>query len=449
VVAVAAGIAASALAGARVDGASAAPNILVIVTDDQRANTLGVMPETRRVFYKKGRAFGRAYVTTPLCCPSRASIFTGLFAHNHGVHSNETSDLPQSLTVQRYLQDAGYRTAVVGKYLNSWALVKNPPYFDRWAIIRPDSYRNPEFNVNGEVRQIPGYSTNIVTQRAVEFLHEFESQDDQPWFLYVAPVAPHLPAVPAPQYAHAPVPDWHPGPAVREKNRSDKPPWIRSTKVPLKAVGNTRRRMLRTLMSVDALTARVFDALRDLREGHDTLAIFLSDNGYSWGEHGMAGKRTPYLETVHVPLAVRWPGHVSPGSVDTRTATNVDLAPTMLGAAGVTPLQPMDGIPLLDRSWRRNRLFTEHWGNLGIKRPDWAAIRTRRYQYIESYDDTRENVVFREYYDLKHDPNELVNLLHDGNPRNDPDFSRASSLVGKYSTCAGETCPGGLRDSSP
>jgi len=160
-------------------------------------------------------------VTTPNCCPSRASIFTGLFAHNHGIRSNGTADLPQSVTVQRYLHDAGYKTAILGKYLNTWPLAKAPPYFDRWALVRPDSYVNADFNIDGTVAPVSGYSTDVIGSRTVKLLRAFDRQDDKPWFLYVAPVAPHRPATPAPQYAAAPVPPWLPSPAVLEADRSD------------------------------------------------------------------------------------------------------------------------------------------------------------------------------------------------------------------------------------
>ena len=143
-----------------------------------------------------------------------------------------------------------------------------------------------------------------------------------------------------------------------------------------------RDKMLRTLMSADDMVGKVFDELHTLKERRDTLAIFLSDNGYAWGEHGIRGKWRPYTESIRVPLAMRWPGHFEPGSIDTGIATNVDLAPTIMAAAGLSPTAPMDGSSLLQPGTRQ-RPFTEFWGNMAKGRPDWAQIRTRRVAYIE------------------------------------------------------------------
>jgi arylsulfatase A-like enzyme len=430
----------AAFAGVRVRAARAAtPNILVIVTDDQRAHTMNVMPRTRRIFFENGRSFPRGFVTTPLCCPSRASIFTGLYAHNHGVHTNGSSKLPQDRTVQRYLHDAGYKTAMMGKYLNSWPMAKNPPHFDRWALIKPDSYWNAEFNVDGEVKNLPGYSTNVLALKAVRWLRRFENHDHQPWFLYIAPVAPHLPSTPAPEYATAPVPAFHPAPSNFEADRSDKPPWVRSASAPLANITESRARKLRTLMSVDALVGRVFREMESLGERHETLAIYLSDNGDMWGEHGLVGKRVPYTESIHVPLAMRWPGHLARGSLESSIATNVDLAPTILDAAGVEPPVPMDGISVLG-NWVRTRLFAEHWGRDIV--PNWLQIRTKDYAYIEWYDDFGQRPLFREYYRTSLDPWQLHNLLHDGVASNNPDVRNLRELMKQYKNCSGRSCPG-------
>jgi arylsulfatase A-like enzyme len=203
-----------------------------------------------------------------------------------------------------------------------------------------------------------------------------------------------------------------------------------------------RDKMLRTLMSVDDMVGKVSRELGALNERRDTLAIFLSDNGYAWGEHGIRGKWRPYTESIHVPLGMTWPGHFKAGSVDRRIATNVDLAPTILDAVGITPPSPMDGISLL-RQGARQRLFTEFWGNLSRGRPDWAQIRTRRVAYIEYYhDDDHSNPIFREFYRLDRDPWELRNLLRDGNPSTEPDLTRWKRLLRLYAKCAGATCPG-------
>jgi arylsulfatase A-like enzyme len=421
--------------------AGSAPNILVIVTDDQRAGTLDVLPATKRLFFQSGRAFRPAYVTTPLCCPSRASIFTGLFAHNHGIRTNGTSHLPQDRTMQRYLHDSGYRTAVLGKYLNSWPLDRDPPHFDRWALVRPDSYWNGDFNVNGRVTTLPGYVTDVLASRSVHILNAFDRSDDAaPWFMYVATTAPHAPVIPEPRYADVAVPPWHPSPAVLESDRSDKPPWVRAGTAPLNEASDFRELQLQTLMSVDDLVGKIFNRLGSLGERRRTLAIFLSDNGVYWGEHGLREKSLPYTDDVAVPFALRWPGHIDPGTTDRRNATNVDVAPTVLAAAGIAPLQPVDGRSLLD-SWSRQRVFTEHWGHLS-RIPNWAAVRTKRAHYVEYYNDDFSKIVFREFYRLSRDPWELRNLLHDGVRSNNPDTSQLHAWISQYRSCSGLSCPG-------
>jgi arylsulfatase A-like enzyme len=420
------------------------PNVLIIVTDDQRVGMLGVMPHTVRFFQNGGKTFTQGFVTTPLCCPSRSSIFTGLYAHNHGVVSNHGGHaLPHDLTLQRYLHAAGYRTGIVGKFLNGWRMGRNPPYFDRWVVKGAGSgYRNPEFNVNGTVKTIRGYSTDIVSSQAVKILRGFETRDSRPWFLYVAPKAPHLPSLPEAAYARAPVPDWVKNPAVLEADKEDKPPWVQRRAVSGQWMATKRIAQFRTLMSVDDLVARVSRSLKSLGEGRRTMAFFLSDNGFMWGEHGLTRKGHPYSHSIRVPLLFRWPGHATRGSRDGRFAANIDLAPTILDAAGISPGVAMDGKSLL-RVWDRKRLFTEmpartHGGAF----PSWASIRTKRKQYVEYYDDyERTHVVFREYYRLGPDPWQLTNLLRDGNPKNNPDTSRLHRLLRFYRECSGAACP--------
>jgi arylsulfatase A-like enzyme len=417
------------------------PNVLIIVTDDQRAGTLGLMRNTVRVFQRNGRSYPRGFVTTPLCCPSRSSIFTGLYAHNHGVLSNSQHGLPQSVTLQRYLHGAGYATAIVGKYLNSWPLKVSPPHFDRWAVGEANTYHDPQFNVNGSIERLRGYSTELVALKAVRFLRSFERADSQPWFLYVAPVAPHLPSTPAAEYAEAAVPGWQRNPAVLEADRRDKPPWVQETTVSHEWIQAKRADQLRTLMSVDDLVGRVARTLGALDERRRTIAVFLSDNGFLWGEHGLKRKDHPYTHSIKVPLLLKWPGHVASGSRDWRYATNVDVAPTILDAASITPAAPMDGRSLL-RPWTRRHLLTEFFrpGDRGGV-PGWASIRTKRMQYVEYYDAARSHVIFREYYRLDRDPWQLTNLLRDGNPGNDPDVGRLHRLVKHDRVCAGSACP--------
>jgi arylsulfatase A-like enzyme len=420
------------------------PNVLIIVTDDQRATeTLQVMAATLRIFRDGGVAFPRAFATTPLCCPARATLFSGRYAHNHQVMTNQDGHLlDHDHTVQAYLRSAGYRTAVVGKFLNAWDIQQDPPHFDRWAIFNSGYYDRP-FNVNGEVRTVSQYSTDFIAERAVRFLRGFDRSDEAPWYLYVAPFAPHGPFTPEPAYQDAPVGGWGGNPGVREADRSDKPPYVRRRDAGLPEGRGIRKAQLRTLMSVDDLVARIFRVLSELGERRRTLAVFLSDNGYHWGEHGLTGKNVPYTQSVRIPLLMRWPEHVPTGDVDRRIVGNVDVAATLLDAAGVEPpagAPSLDGRSLLDGSWARDRILTESGGG-GNGLPEWASIRASGFQYVEYYADDGTTVVFREYYDLRADPWQLVNLLRDGDPTNNPDVPTLHARLVADRACAGSTCP--------
>ncbi len=417
-----------------------APNVLVIVTDDQRAkDTLGVMPAVRKWFRKRGTRFSQAFATTPLCCPSRASIMTGQYAHNHRVTKNNRGDeLPQARTVQRALWMDGYNTALAGKYLNGWDLEKPPPFFDRYAMQRW-GYYEADFNVDGVVREVAQYSTGFVADQTIEFLEGFEQEDEVPWFTYVAPFAAHKPYATQARYAEAGVGNWSGNPAVRERRTGDKPE-IEGREITKEEARAVRRGQLRTLLTVDDMVGRFIHWLRAHGELAETLAIFVSDNGRSWGEHGLDGKRLPYTESIQIPLLMRWPGHVRAGKVDRRLVTNVDIAPTIFAATGIRPTHNLDGLSLLgDRT--RQRLLLEHWGHFykgGL--PSWASTRTRDYQYVEYYG-RESRRVFREYYNLRKDPWQLKNLFGDRKKKNDPYGPPLKRQLTEDRRCRGRSCP--------
>lgn len=385
------------------------PNVLVIVTDDQRADTLHAMPRTSRWLVGAGTVFPNAFATTPLCCPSRASIFTGRYAHNHGVTSNRRArHLDQRSTLQRRLQAHGYLTAIAGKYFNGWNLRRDPPHFDRWAILN-SGYRSRPFNLDGTRRRVAQYGTRFLGGWSARVLRDFERRDRTPWFLYVAPIAPHGPLDPSEGHPEVKVPPWKPGPAARETDRSDKPRRLRAPRAAMSEVRRTRRLQLRTLEGVDRMVGRLMRTLRRQGELEDTLILFLSDNGYLWGEHRLDGKRNPYLASVRIPLAVRWPEGTERPPRDERLAANIDIAPTVLDAAGVSRGRPMDGRSLLG-AHRRDHLLMEYVLGRRNGVPGWAAVLTADAHFIETYD-RRGKLRYREYYDLRRDPHELRNLL--------------------------------------
>ncbi len=419
------------------EGRLGRPNILVVVTDDQRAQgTLVVMPEVRRWFGQDGTRFSNAFTTTPLCCPARASIFTGRYAHNHGVrHNYDSLRVDQTSTIQYHLKKAGYQTAIAGKFLNHWNPERDPPFFDRWAIFLKGEYYDRLFNVDGRVGRLPDYTTHIVRDEATAFLEHFEEQDDQPWFLYVATGAAHAPFLPEPRYERAPVPRRLLDPAFGESDLRDKP---RFASIGDKRRG-VRRRQLRTLMSADDVVGVLFETLKARAELDETLAVFVSDNGMQWGEHGFTGKRQAYSESIRIPLFVRWTGEVAADTRDERLAANVDVAPTVLEAAGVPIPHKVDGRSLLGPS-RRKRLLLEHWADPDTPVPDWASLRTDAYQYVEYYAPSGA-LTYKEYYDLVQDPFQLTNLLGDTSEANDPDVWTLRRTLAKDRRCAGSACP--------
>jgi arylsulfatase A-like enzyme len=204
-----------------------------------------------------------------------------------------------------------------------------------------------------------------------------------------------------------------------EEDRSDKPPEVQQPPVRPGWVERIRRRQLKTLMSIDDLMDRLFDELEGAGASENTLVIFTSDNGFLWGEHGRTGKRYPYQDSVQVPLLAWWPGHIAGGS-DERLVANIDIAPTVLDAAGIEPEHVVDGRSLLDPSLERDRLLLEYFRREGRETPHWASLMTDAYQYVEYYADDRLVPNFREYYDLASDPWQLENLLGNDSVADDP-----------------------------
>lgn len=424
------------------------PNVLIIVTDDQRpSGTLGVMPRTRRWFVRHGTRFANALATTPTCCPSRASIMTGLYAHNHGVHTSErgqAENLDQLLTMQRYLRRDGYRTSIYGKYLNAWPREIDPPWFDDWAILSDSTaraYFRGRWNVNGKVGRLKPYSTRIIQRKALRFLDSSEADDEQPWFMYLAPMSPHLPATPHPSHRRADVPAFEKTPAMLEEDRSDKPAEVQQQEIDWKLIRQWRRKQLRSLMSVDEMVGAVFRRLEKLGEADDTLAIYMSDNGFLWGEHGLSQKIRPYEASAEVPFLVRWPGRVDAGAESDRLVANIDIAPTILAVAGVEPGHTFDGRSFLGDD-AHGRVLLEQWKRPDRTVPNWAATRAGDFLYIEYYAEDRLVPAYREYYDLRTDPWELENLFGDLDPTNDPsDAGELSLQLHRDVMCRGTSGP--------
>jgi len=391
------------------------PNVLVIMTDDQRASDdgLSVMDDLWRVYGDGGTYYPNGVVTTALCCPSRASTFSGRYAHNTGVISNNGNPLDQTTTLQYHLQqNLGYKTALTGKYLNEFT--GTPPYFDLLAL------RAGYYDSSGS------YSTTYIKDKALEFLRTFEQTDAQPWLMYVHPFAPHPEAVPETKYSQAFVPPWQDNPANTETDLSDKPPYVakQAATTSKTAIQNLRVNMIRTLYSVDDLVAAVFAELEALGETN-TLAFFMSDNGFEWYEHQQTAKGHAYDDSHQVPFFVRWSGHVATGAIDQKIVANVDIAPTVYDALEYQPQNyTPDGRSIFTS--RRDVILTEGFGRgyRSLWQPDWM--------YAE-YNDG-----FLEYYGTD-DPRQLENGFTTGNPP--PNAAELESQMRSYRSCVGTACP--------
>ncbi|MGH9000683.1 MAG: sulfatase-like hydrolase/transferase [Acidimicrobiia bacterium] len=420
------------------------PNILVVVTDDVRTEGMDVMPATRRWLGGGGTTFTEAYVTTPLCCPSRASILSGRYAHNPGVRTNSDGHrLDQDTTLAARLARARYRNAIAGKFLLFWDLERPPPHFDRYAITNGTRYHGDAFSIDGRIRRVEQYSTSFIGDTARRYLGEFEADDDQPWFVYVAVQAAHSPFVADERHREARVPRWEPGPAVPEEDRSDKPAFVRRHHFSRDRAAEFRRAQLRTLISVDEMMDKLRRELMRLGEEQDTLVVFTSDNGYQWGEHGLRSKGLPYTESIKVPLLVRWPGRIPAGRIDDRLVSLADIAATAAEAAGseAQGQPPLDGRSLLGEG-RRRQLLVEYAEDRFFPYPTWALLRGADFQYVEYFDGDRGRAVFREYYDLASDPAQLDNLLGDDETANDPARAeRLSADLARARRCGGSACP--------
>jgi arylsulfatase A-like enzyme len=422
------------------------PNILLIVTDDQRADTLHVMPAVQRWFVDEGVRFPFAYATTPLCCPSRASILTGQQLHNHGIDDNEedatTLRAVQRHTLQSALDRVGYRTSLFGKLFNNWPNDVDPAHFDRWATTPFVTYSGARWNVNGVERTVRQDAITYLGDLFVEFASDSEAHDRVPWFSLVGFMAPHLdePMTLPPGYEALRFPPLGLTAARWESDRSDKPDYVRRlARKRADEIEARRLPALRSLVAVDDQIDRMMRRLDALGELDHTMVIFASDNGVFWGEHGLFQKSAPYQEAIHVPLMLRWPGHVGTGTVDERLVGLLDIAPTILAAARAPSPVAADGIDLLDPEQRRERLLLEFRKLEGEDVPTWSAIITRGWIFVE-YEEIRNDGIAHEYYDLVRDPGQLLNLLGDASTANDPDTVALDTELRAMMQCIGVTC---------
>lgn len=436
----------------RAAAADARPNVLNIVLDDMRdqspAQIAAYMPKTVR-WFSSGTFFANADVSTPSCCPARATGMTGQYDHNNlMMHQRDTTRFDTRTALQHFLRLGGYQTALVGKYLHDWPLQTAPPDFDRYAMWQSAEYANPRINVMGKTSKVTGYATTLAGDYALRYLRAMRADPQgRPWYEYLAIHAPHPAAsntyTPEPKYASAPVPACgvkQPG----ESDLTDKPSYAKWVKVTDATVQATCQGQMRVLMSVDDQIDRVMTYLQSSGQLANTMVLFWSDNGTLWGEHNRVSKFLPYSPAVNVPMWLRWDGHVA-ARTSADLVSNVDIAPTIYEATSVSPGPGVviDGRSLLAETGRAVE-FNEYWldtanGNV----PTWAGVHDTHFAYIETYSDTGA-LAFQEYYDLDVDPGQNTNLLKDASRTNDPPAARIAGLrdqVTAYRTCAGSTCP--------
>jgi arylsulfatase A-like enzyme len=422
-------------------------NIVFILTDDLSMNLLRYMPHVQAM-ERDGLTFSNYFVSDSLCCPSRASIFTGNLPHDTHVYNNVPPNgglatfrarNEERHTFAVALRRAGYQTAMMGKYLNGYldqhgqASTPAGAYVPRgWSEWDVAGWGYPEFNYyiysDGKVihygHRPSDYLTDVLARSGVEFIHK-AAASGKPFFLELATFAPHEPYVPAPRNAHA-----FPGlsvPRTPNFNRlpTHAPDWLAPhpplTPKRLDAVNNTFRRRAQSVLAVDAIIGRIERTLAADGVARNTYLVFSSDNGYHTGEYRLLpGKLTAFDTDIHVPLVVVGPG-VPAGKTTAAMAENIDLANTF-AAIGGTAL-PSDGHSLLSlwqgqtpSNWR-NAVVIEHQGRnerrdlpdfqepLSGNPPTYEALRTNTFLYVEYHGDRK-----REFYDLRTDPFELHNV---------------------------------------
>ncbi|MDX8152257.1 sulfatase [Patulibacter brassicae] len=451
----------------------ARPNVVFVLADDLSNDLLRFMPGVRAL-RRDGATLLRHVVTNSLCCPSRATILTGLLPHSSGIFRNTGADGGYTAFRERGLEArtfapsieaAGYRTALMGKYLNRYDPTRDdpPPGWTRW-VGGGNGYRGFDYalNVDGQVvrhgSRPADYVTDVLAEEGDRFVTS-SVQAGRPFLLTVSTYAPHAPFVPAPRDRHRfPRARAPRGPAFGVENR-DAPRWLRDlprlTARNVHTIDRKFRRRARAVQAVDRLLQRLRARLADLGVADRTYVVFTSDNGLHMGQHRLlSGKTTPFDSDIRVPMVVAGPG-IAPGSAVDALTSHVDLAPTFAAMTGVGVTAPRtDGRSLLPvlrgrapRDWR-DAAVVEHRGGGGTAGdpdaqppragapPSYRALRTATTTYVEY--DTGE----RELYGLARDPHQTRNVYGELSQRRRQQLHRRLRAL---RTCSGPACARGPR----
>jgi len=423
------------------------PNIVFILIDDLRWDDLGIAghpflktPNIDRIG-REGAHFRNAFITAPLCSPSRASFLTGQYAHTHGITDNvdRSAASHKLITFPLLLQRSGYTTAFIGK----WHMGNDDsqrPGFDRWVSFKGQgSYIDPEINEDGKELKANGYITDLLSGYAIEFI---KRRHDKPYLVYLAHKAIHPEVmqhddgsvnladaerfIPAerhrslftgekiPRRANAMRPPT--GKPALERKIGDLPPLGANTATRDESVLGR----LRSLIAIEEGVDEILKALKETDQLDNTVIVFTSDNGYFYGEHGLSvERRLAYEESIRMPLLIRYPKAIKAGTVRDEFALNIDLAPTLLELAGVTGPNSMEGrslVPLMKGAkteWRKSFLIEYYSDKVfpRIRQMGYKAVRNERWKYIHYF----ELEGMDELYDLKADPYEMKNIIRQPN----------------------------------
>ncbi len=408
-------------------------NIVFILTDDHRYDAMGFLKgqswlETPHLdsLARDGVHFRNAVVSTALCSPSRASILTGQYAHRHHIVDNNTAIPKGTRFFPQDLQNAGYQTAFMGKWHMGSESDDPQPGFNRWISFRGQGTYLPSpngLNIDGQRVPQKGYITDELTGYALDWIRGLKK--DQPYMLYLSHKAVHAEFVAAERHAgkYKGKPFVYPKSMAMPEPAQNRPAWTQNQRNSWHGaeyayhsnldIAEFYRQYAETLCAVDESTGRVLDALRERGDLDSTLIVYMGDNGFAFGEHGLIDKRTAYEESIRVPLLARCPELFKGGATVDRTVANIDLMPTFLEAAGAKTSAVMDGSSWLAlaqgraTAWRDSMLYEYYWERNYPQTPTIHALREDKYKFIRYYGIWDVD----ELYDLENDPAEMQNLI--------------------------------------
>jgi len=413
-------------------------NVVFILSDDHRYDAMSFMghqlAETPHMdaMAASGVHLKNAFVTTSLCSPSRASILTGLYTFRHRVIDNQRNVPDGTLFFPQYMQKAGYRTGFIGKWHMGHASDEPRPGFDYWVSFKGQGAYlppGPKYTINVNGKRVPqdGYITTLLTRYALEFLSE-QKEDDPPFFLYLSHKAVHGDFIPEEKYrGKFANKKYTPAKAslLEVGNKKNRPRWLLDQRnswhgidFPLHT-NETMERIYKSyceaLCSVDDSVGDVIAQLKEMGIYDETLVIYMGDNGYMFGEHGLIDKRVAYETSSRVPMLMQCPDLFKGGTVVDEVVANIDVAPTVLEAMGLQKPPHMDGESFIalaqgkEIPWREHFLYVYYWEQNFPQTPTHFSLRGDQYKYTTYYGlwDTDE------LFDIQNDPMEQQNLIHD------------------------------------